>query len=374
MARQTGLGISTVSTIIKQLVDQGIVIEKGTRQQAMGRPSIMLSVNPTYALAVGAKLNPDNLTAVLTDLDSNVLASATTHLDYVTPDGVARAFKTLLPRLLKKARLPKWRIAGAGLALTGLVDGKRGVCLQSTVLGWKDAPIGTVLSRALDMPVSIENDANAVAIGEGYKGEAQLARNLVVLSIGHGIGAGIILDGRLYIGAIGTAGELGHVTIERNGPKCRCGKRGCLEAIASVPAVIRQAKRYGLEVSALSDLEAHAATGNPDARRIWLRVTSAIGVALSHVVNLLNPELVIVAGSDTRLGANFAKRLSDELAMHTLPLLPKLPKLVVRDEQPDVWARGAASGAAQAFFSEGRWEQAAQRSAGPEGAASLGRA
>lgn len=207
--------------------------------------------------------------------------------------------------------------------------------------------------------MAVENDANTLAIAESMYGGARGVSDFAVVSIGRGIGAGLVVGGRLHRGRYGAAGEIGHCTVRIDGPRCACGKRGCLDAVASVPVTLQRASEAGLEVSRLAELSDLARAGDPRATELLDDVADAIGLALSHLVNLFNPELLILTGSSVALRPPLRDAIEAGLARHVFPTLPRFPKLVIKREQRDMWARGAASLAAQSYFDEGRWEKLA---------------
>lgn len=353
VSRRTRLSQSAVSTITRDLLERGVIEETGTRREDMGRPSIMLRIRPDHAYFVGFSIAGDEVLAVITDLAGNVRCQRTAPATDTRPDQIVATLRSLLNDLLDATGLDQRVMSGAGLALSGLIDGSRGSCIQSTVLGWRDVPIAELLARALAVPVSVENDANAVALAERLFGAAQHHDNFAVLSVGKGIGAGVFIAGELHRGAHGVSSEIGHCTVDPGGRMCRCGKRGCLEAVASAPVLLDSARERGLAVSTLDELEQAGTGGDEGAREILERAGTALGLALSHLVNLFSPELVIVTGSGSRLGPLLEASAMASYSDNVLPMLPDRPTLLFRHEDGAVWARGAAGLAALAFLREG---------------------
>ena len=353
VARHAKLSPSAVSTITRDLLNRGLVREIGTERAGMGRPSIMLDIRPEHAHFLGLSLDGTSVTAILTDLGGTVRARATHPTPDHAPDVVLDAATDLRDRLLRDAGVPSTTLAGVGVALSGLVETASGTCIDSTVMGWKDLAIGPRLRERLGLPVVVANDADAVAVGERLFGAAQGHDDFALLSIGQGIGAGIVVGGRLHRGAHGAAGELGHCTVELDGPPCRCGKRGCLEAVAAVPVILDRARRRGVDVADLAALEARAAAGDAVATEELTRAGHAIGLALSHLVNLFSPELLIITGSGTHIGPVLQAAVLERHGQHVVPMLPSLPRVLFRHEDGAVWARGAAGFATNAFLGAG---------------------
>lgn len=360
IARRTHLSPSAVTMLTKDLVDIGIVIEEDNpgagRTERLGRPPILLRLEPGFASIAGAKLDDGELSAVLTDLGGRVLARRTRRLSTRHPDRVVTATGRLLDELAAKAGVSPRSIAGLGMGLSGLVDDDQGCCIRSVVLDWSDVPIGPMLEETLGLPVAVENDANTLAIGEQMFGRARGLDDFAVVSLGKGIGAGLVVGGRLYRGRFGAAGEVGHCTVREDGPPCACGKRGCLEAVASVPGTLARAAEAGLSVKRLEDLGRLAREGEPRAVDILEDIGDAIGLGLSHLVNLVNPEILILTGSGVAIGEPLPDAIATSLERHAFPTLPRLPELVVQRESRDMWARGAASLATRAYFEQRRWE------------------
>ncbi|HEX2863238.1 MAG TPA: ROK family protein, partial [Deinococcales bacterium] len=212
----------------------------------------------------------------------------------------------------------------------------------------RDVPVGRLLAERLGLPVVLDNDVNALAAGEALFGRGRRAASFLVCTVGRGIGAGVVIDGRVHRGRNGGAGEIGHTLSEPGGRHCDCGRRGCLEAQASVPALLaryREAGGPGRPVSAES-LAALAAAGDPLARDLISDAGRRVGLALAAAVNLLNPDLLILAGEGLALGEGLVAGARDALAAGTFPGLGVNLPLVVDPWDDREWARGAASLAA----------------------------
>ena len=369
IARRTGLSPSAVTMLTKTLLDAGLVIENEMtppgRGERLGRPPILLQLDARFAAIAGAKLDRGELNAVLTDLDGRVLARRSRRLRTADPERLGSAMARLLSALAQAAGVPEAKVAGLGLGLSGLVDSASGTCIRSVVLDWADVPIGPMLEAGLRLPVSVENDANTLAIGEQMFGRARGQQDFAVVSMGKGIGAGLVVAGQLYRGRFGAAGEIGHCAVREDGPLCACGKRGCLEAVASVSATLQRAADLGLEVNRLEQLGRLARAGDGRALALLTDIGDAVGLALSHLVNLLNPATLILTGSGVAIGAPLREAIENSLHRHAFPTLPRLPELVVQRESRDMWARGAASLATKAYFQERRWDQLTKRDRSP---------
>jgi glucokinase len=215
------------------------------------------------------------------------------------------------------AAVPRAKVAGVGIGAPGPLDTRRGVVLLTPNLGWVDMPLRDRIAKGLGLPAALDNDANCAVLGEHWRGAAQGTRQALGVTIGTGIGGGLILDGRLYHGASDCAGEIGHTTIEMNGRRCACGNYGCLEAYASGPAIARRALE-AVETGAESSLAEvarrgpgavtaqvvyEAATaGDPLAREVVQDTARFLGAGIANLVNVYNPEVVVVCGGVTQAG------------------------------------------------------------------------
>ena len=217
------------------------------------------------------------------------------------------AVVALIARNLKEmARAENAELIGVGAAVPGPLDPWRGVVHFSPNLGWREFFFVDALAAALDAPVVMDDDANCAALGEHAYGVGQNARDFLNVIVGTGIGAGMILDGKIYRGARGFAGELGHMTILPDGPQCSCGNRGCVEALAAGPALVRRMRAldaYALETLTAREVIAMARAGDENARGVLQEAGKFLGIALANAVNLLNPEMIALGGG-VALGAD----------------------------------------------------------------------
>jgi len=195
-------------------------------------------------------------------------------------------------------------IGGGGIGCGGPLDAERGILIAPPHLpGWRDVPVGALAAREFERPVTLENDATAAAAGEHAWGAGAGTRNMVYLTISTGVGGGVVIGGRLYRGSTGNGGELGHVTVDWRGRACRgCGRRGCLEAYVSGTSIAERAREAGLGVVTATDVAAAAGSGDPVATAVWDETVEALACGLTSIVNLFEPELVVLGGGVSRAG------------------------------------------------------------------------
>lgn len=354
LARMTSLGASTISLHVKNLIDSGVLRETGTLQNPMGRPSVLLEVNPEFAYVVGAYHDQRSLTGVITNFAGEIAARSMRHLDDTTPDAFTRAAAALASTLIEEAGVPAPRVAGVGVAMSGLIDGDSGTCVNSTVLGWKDVPLASLLANRLRYPIVLENDANAMAVASHYFGLCRGLSSHFTVALGEGLGGGLYTNGYLVRGTQGVAAEVGHLTVEPGGPLCACGKRGCVETLASTRALRQFAAEYGWPDATLGGIRARGDSGDSVAKSVHARATSALGLAISHVINLLCPEKIVIIDKGVGLDGASKDAIREAVELNTMPMIPAVPSLAFEVATDDAWALGAASLSMHALL-EGRW-------------------
>jgi predicted NBD/HSP70 family sugar kinase len=324
LARRTGLSRSTVSTLVADLQRRGLVVERAGQfagEGQPGRPAALLELDPSAAAAVGVDFDHDKVRVAVSDLSRSVLAEecAPYDVDHDAQGSLDLAAE-LVEQVLDQVDLDRDRLLGAGIALAGPIDHDKGSLHRSDVLpGWSDIDAADELEQRLATPCYVDNDANLGALAEVTLGAGRNARFAAYVSISSGIGAGIIVDGRPYRGHRGTAGEIGHVVVDPQGPICRCGNRGCLETLASGPALLRlvQASRdETLSVRGMIDL---ARDGDAGCRRAIADAGQVVGGVVAGLVNLLSPEMVVIGGDLGEAGDLLLDPLREAVRRDALP-------------------------------------------------------
>jgi predicted NBD/HSP70 family sugar kinase len=304
IARSTGLSPATVSTLVTELVGAGMVVdaptgERGERRSHGGRPPALITLDPSVGVAIGIDFGKRHLAVAVSALNHEILAERWRKMrdDYDARTGMAAAVK-LVGQTLDAAGSCADRALGVGVGLAGPIHTSTGTIGSSAILpGWVGIQVAEEMSERLELPVHVDNDANLGALAELHWGAGHGASTLVYLKLSTGIGAGLVIGGRLFHGAGGTAGEIGHTTIDEAGPICRCGNRGCLEMIAGGPALVellRATRGDDLTVERMVEL---ATEGDPGSRRVIADAGSHTGHAVANLVNLFNPERIVVGGN-----------------------------------------------------------------------------
>jgi predicted NBD/HSP70 family sugar kinase len=319
IAAATGLNKATVSSLVTDLIERRLVREVGMTENRIGRPATMLVLDGSPYAAIGLEVNADYLTAVALDLAGERLLSWRRSFTGASssPGQAIASLAALAKRAVGKMGREQRRVLGLTVGVPGLVDAD-GVVEFAPNIGWLQVDLRKSLLSALnepDYPLLVENDANLAVLAEQRFG-GHGAANLVALTGGAGIGAGIVADGRLLRGGRGFAGEFGHLPLLAGGPACACGRHGCLESLAGLGAIIRQAlpDAEGAEFGPHVD-EIHRLAKAADPRVLDALATAGrhLGHGISLVANLLNPEVITLGGYFTVLAPWLIPDASDEL-------------------------------------------------------------
>lgn len=367
LAEQTGLTRPTISAVVSELLEEGWLEEIGSGESSGGRPPIMLRFNPRARWVIGAELGAGHVRAVLADLAGQVYVRRKERVESGDPmvelDRLVRMVREILAQLPKTPRpVP---LAGIGVGITGLVDTERGLWRYSPHYRVDDLPVARLLEERLGMPVSLENDARAMAWGERSFGIARGIDNLAFIRVGVGIGAGIIIGGSLYGGAHQGAGEIGHTIVVESGPTCRCGSVGCLETVGSAVAIARRAReRIAAGEASLipslvdGDLDRviattvidAAAAGDRLARETLAEAGRYLGLAIGSMINLLNPAMVVIGGGTSRAGEMLIGPLREAALGRALPRLRERTRIVRTALGEDACPLGGAALVIEALF------------------------
>lgn len=344
LAHRTGLSPATVTAITGNLIEEGLVFEKETGDSSGGRRPILLALNPHGGFVIGLKLMEDHAVGALTDLNASVLNKSTIAFPDGTLENVINSLVKLVNDLIRQGDIKRKQLLGVGVGLAGVVDSTSGMLRQSPFFGWKNTPLRDLLQDRLHVPVHIDNDVNTLTLGEKWLGAGLPEDNFVVVTVGRGIGMGMIINGQIVRGISGGAGEFGHVVVDPNGPLCDCGKHGCLESFLSDRALLVTAReQVSADVRDIDDLVKRASDGNQAALNMLASAGILLGQEVANLVNILDPKLIIFSGEGVRMGEAFFKPLLDSLEKNIMPGLAKDTEIRMADWTDDVWARGAAS-------------------------------
>jgi predicted NBD/HSP70 family sugar kinase len=325
VARQTGLSRSTVSSLVAELQAEGLVVERefaaAPRGPEGGRPPVLIALDESAGALVGIDFGHRHARVAVSDLSFTVLAERTTEIDVDTAGRVALDLAAgLVCELLDEAGVDRARVLAAGIGIPGPLDRRSGLIQSRGILPSMDG-IDTVaeMQDRLDLPVHLDNDANIGALGESTFGAGEGAAVMAYLRLSAGIGAGLVIGGRPFRGAHGVAGEIGHVLVDPQGPICRCGNRGCLETVASGPALLRLVQASRDEELTVKRMIELARDGDAGCRRAIADAGQVVGGVVAGLVNLFSPEMVVIGGDLGDAGDLLLEPLREAVRRDALP-------------------------------------------------------
>lgn len=341
LARALGLSPASLTQLTKDLLADGLIVELDHSPSQGGRPARMLGLAAGNARAIGVKVVADHVAFVEVGIDGVVLRSAIEPFDAAQSTMLAD-LTALLGRFI--AGGGAGRLLGVGVGVPGTVDRQGSGSVDSTQLGWSQVPVGATLRRELGLPVIVENNVNALAMAERLYGTGRRHSSFLVVTIGTGVGAGFVVDGVVLRGSTGGAGEIGHTPTTEDGPTCSCGNAGCLEALIGEAALVAQARSEGVigARAGIAALRAAADGGDARAAAIFGRAGHLLGRTLAGVVQLLDPEVVILLGEGTAAWPHWAFGFEPAFRSALLPLRRGIG-VVVESWQDESWAQGAAA-------------------------------
>ena len=311
----TSLSSTTITNLIAELLEQGIVAEDGvppSGQRGVGRPRTLLRLVPEARHAIGVHIGVGSVRVAVADLQAQLSSPLTlSHPLEHTPEEVLHETVALIRRAISQSGIPSQTIVGVGVGASGLVNPHTGVNVMAPNLGWRDVPIRHKLATSLALPVVVDNNARTMALGEAMFGTGRDVHALAFVYARVGVGAGFVVNGQLFRGSAAGAGEIGHATIiPSGGDPCRCGNTGCLETLISEPAIVRRAKALAAEDEggilathlregggkAFERVLAAARAGDAATLAMLREQACYMGIALANLVNILNPDLIVLGG------------------------------------------------------------------------------
>lgn len=319
IARTTGLSAATVSNIVRELKEGGTV--EVTDTSAGGRRARSVSLSGDAGIVIGVDFGHAHLRVAVGNLAHQVLAEESEPLDVDASwaDGFDRA-EALVGRLVQQVGVARDKVIGVGLGVPGPIDVESGTLGSTAILpGWAGINPRQELSRRLGVPVYVDNDANLGALGELVWGSGRGVRDLAYIKVASGVGAGLVINGQIYRGPGGTAGEIGHITLDESGPVCRCGNRGCLETFAAARYVLPLLQgSHGPELTMEKVVEL-AREGDPGCRRVIGDVGRHVGSGVASLCNLLNPSRIVLGGSLADAGELVLAPIRESVGRYAIP-------------------------------------------------------
>jgi glucokinase-like ROK family protein len=357
LAAKTKLNRSTVSNIINALIDEGLVLELDTMESKIGRPGIALALKPEAGAVVGVEIGVGFISVILTDFVANILWRKWIEISpsKAQIEIISEAEK-LIDQALSVAQEKNLRLLGIGLGVPGLVNTRKGELLFAPNLGWQNVPLRLMWNQRFHFPLYVENEANLAALGEYYFGVGREVDNLIYLSSGVGLGGGLIINGKLFKGGFGLAGEIGHIQRDPAGEMCGCGRRGCWETQVGPRAVLQRVRRAieadpdnaltkyvngDLDKLTFNQVVDCALQGDQLCRSALEEVGKNLGTGIADLANIFNPEMVVIGGAFSYGREILLPVLEDTLSTETLPAVKKDLRVIFSEHGADACVLGA---------------------------------
>jgi predicted NBD/HSP70 family sugar kinase len=336
IARRTGLSRTSVGEAVAELLERDLVEEIGRAQPSAGKPPILLRVKSDARHLIGVDLSGSEFRGAVFNLRGEVRHALNLPRDGRSGAEALELAYTLIDRLVSEASAP---LLGLGIGTPGLIDFQRGSQVHWAVnLDWLDVPLRELLAQRYTLPVHVLNDSQAAAMGEYFFGASHEARNLIVIKCEEGLGAGIVLEGRLVHGDHFGAGEIGHLVFSDDGSACRCGNSGCVETVASASAIVRAARAHSIEAVRLA-----CSSGDPVACRAVGEAGRGLGLAVATLVGTLNVRDLVIAGGVTRLGHVLLDAVRQQMLARSLAALAQDTRVEFSAIGGDITSLGAAA-------------------------------
>lgn len=356
LAQITGQSRASVTNITARLIDNKLVYEKEVKDSKQrGRKRILLALNPDAAYVVGIKVSAYMISCAVTDMQADIRGSVDIPVQTSNKpvEFVADLIEEGVLRCIEQAGLKTEMISGIGTGIPGLIDRKKGINHWTLFYQKDNIPLRELIQGRFDIPVWVENDANTVALAHQWFGHGRGIDNFLVITIEDGVGMGIIVNGQLYSGEKGMAGEFGHVVMRPGGNHCRCGKKGCLEAYVSNFSIISQAAALlGIDRTKLKyeEVVAAAQSGNQEIIYLFETAGKILGSGISGLIQIFSPKRIIFSGRGVGAGEFLFGPMNHQLQRFSSPSFDQDYDIVIQEFCDTDWARGAASLALQELY------------------------
>ncbi|GAA5415963.1 N-acetylglucosamine repressor [Paraliobacillus ryukyuensis] len=353
IAKETNLTPPTVGSIVKELMEQGIIIESTQGASQGGRRPTMLEIHYQNFYIIGVDAGSKEIEAILTDLSGQIIEQNRIELEQTnTNEGFINKLVSSIQGVIQPHHQQQDKIIGIGVAMHGVVDVITGSSVYAPNLNLYDIPIQATLEDFFQVDVKVENDVRSMALGEVWFGQGKNTPSMVAVNLGNGVGAGWTINGQRYHGATSIAGELGHMTIDVHGKACTCGNQGCLQTIVSGPAIGARAQEQlpNIEHSVLQakansisgqDVYQAALEGDNFAIKLLHETGEYIGIGLTNLIHLINPSKIILGGGVSRASEFILEPIKDTISKRALTNQAKQTEIVVSNLGEQATALGA---------------------------------
>jgi glucokinase-like ROK family protein len=357
IAKITGLTPATVTNITAELIKCHLILEAERGESSGGRKPVMLRINSNGYYVIGVYIGSKAVEIIVANLNSDSIYSDGLEIDSSIPNEV------VLDKIVQK--ISTWmkankdkKILGVGVGVHGLVKSREGISIYAPNLGWENVPVKDILESELNVPVFVDNDVRTMTLGESWFGIAKDISNFVFIYVGYGIGGSVVIDNQLYRGITEGAGEIGHTTIEVNGPRCSCGNFGCLQALASEQAIVNRVKEIlsngeksiinewvGGNLCRISpEIIFEAALNNDNvALRVVKEKAACLGIGVANLINTFNPSMVIINGRIIKLGKIIMECIQKEVGRRSMKYLQDSTKITFSSLSQNAVLKGAVA-------------------------------
>ena len=345
IAKETNLTPPTVSSNVKELIEQGIVKESVLGESQGGRKPTMLLINNEEFYMIGVDAGPNSIDCILTDLSGKICKRSS---EILTKPITEHEFLTLLKKCIHSCLADSTsydsKIIGIGVAMHGVVDIASGISLYAPILSLTNMSIKEELEMEFELEVKVENDARAMALGESWFGNHGELSSMLVMNIGLGVGAGLVIEGDLYHGAQNIAGEVGHMTIDLHGQVCECGNRGCLQTFITGPAIAERSMEIRPEQRLTAEkVYELAIVGDKELENLLKETAMVIGIGLTNLIHIINPQKVVLGGGVTNAQEILLPVILQTIAERALTPQAKQTEVVITTLGNDATLIGAVS-------------------------------
>jgi len=323
IGRITGIRLATITEVVRELIAKGLVREKGKkeRRKGAGRKEALLEIVPEGRFFIGCELLPSKIDCLILNFKGKIVGKKSAEIRCNEDSlSILSDITSLVLSLIKETKIPKTRIYGLGFVDPGIIDVEKGIAVFSSIMpNWRDVPVKKYLEKKLGFSVFLINTSQAKVLAEHLFGRGKGINNLIFVEYGEGISCGIISEEKVIGGYTEIAGEMGHFTFPARREKCRCGKKGCLEAIAGIPAIEKKVRQLRKEKDiSIEGIVSAFEKGDTIACKIMDEASSFLSIAVANVIKLLNPELVVLDRNFLRLGEKFISIFLSGIRSHLL--------------------------------------------------------
>lgn len=354
LADLTGIDKATISAVITQLDAQSL-IDRAPRdnQGRAGRPEVALRISPHAGLFIGVMLEPVTLRTIATTLDGRIVTSLQVESSRDVVQVLTR-LKSAAETLVQQAGSSMAQVRGIGVGVPGLMD-RHGELTFAPNLGWENIAIRKVLEGIFSAPIYVDNDTKAASLAEKLFGSCRDQNDFIFITGHSGVGGGLYLGGNLYRGANGYAGEVGHMTLVPDGLPCGCGKRGCLEAYASIPSILARLEERGVVLNDVWEIAAQASLAQPDVLAVLAEAGRYLGYAVANLLNVINPRLVVLGGSLAVIAPYTLPAIREMLAANALNATRETADILISPLGAESVPMGGIALAMEGFLSLPSW-------------------